>query len=35
VRELGMDVDSADALTSAYDHALSRLRHDASPGRTA
>jgi carbonic anhydrase len=35
VRELGMDVDSADSLTSAYDHALSRLRNDASPGRTA
>ena len=29
VRELGMDVDSADALTAAYDKALSRLRGTA------
>lgn len=30
IRELGMDVDSADGLKSAYEHALARLRHDRS-----
>lgn len=28
VRELGMDVDSAEQLEPAYEHALGRLRHD-------